>query len=181
MSEAGPSRKELCQSGLAPDRVPSQEEVADSGLAPRNNEGKVWGESGKGDGQGVPTQMGKEGAWLKSTSVQEEGGEGVLAPTGQLGLLPQPGMVHRDVLKQTGGENPKVKAKPALPIMTEKRGPAPPPLQLNAYYNHLSEGEPMDVDGVAWVPTHKRGGGRKKSLGEMEKSGREMTIRRWWR
>ena len=168
MSEAGLSREELGQSGLAPERGLSWEEVADSGLAPRNNKGKVGGESGKGDGQGVPTQMGKEGALPKSTSVQEEGGEGVLAPTGQLGPLPQPGTAYRDVPKQTGGENPKVKAKLALPIMTAKCGPAPPPLQLNTYYNHSLEGELMDVDRVAWVPMHKRGGEKKDTGGDGE-------------
>ena len=162
MSEAGLSKKELCQSGSAPERGLSQEEVADSGLALRGNEGKIGGESGKGDGQGVLTQMGKEGAWPKSTSVQKEGGEGVLAPTGQQGPLLKPGTAHRENedgdLKQTGGENLEVKAKLALHIMTAKHGPTPPPLWLNAYYNHLSEGESMDVDKVAWLPMCKRGG-----------------------
>ena len=80
-----------------------------SGLALKDSKGKVGGELGKGNGQGVPTQMGKEGARLKSTSVQEEGGEGVPAPTGQQGLLPKPGATHREnkdgVPKQTGGED----------------------------------------------------------------------------
>ena len=111
MSEAGPSREELPQSGSAPERGPSQEEVANPGLTLRGNEGKIGGELGKGDGQGVLTQMEKEGAWPKSALVQEEGGEGVPASTSQLGPLPQPGMVHREnndgVLKQTGVKTQK--------------------------------------------------------------------------
>ena len=141
--------------------------MANSGSAPRGNEGKIGGDSGKGDGQGVPIQMGQEGAWPKSTSVQEEQGEGVLAPTNQLGPLPKPGTAHREnkdsVLRQTGDENPKVKAKLALAIITAKHGPAPPPLWLNTYYNHSSEGEPMDVDEVAWPPMHKTGGEKKET------------------
>ena len=132
-----------------------------------------WGR--RGHGQSQLRFRRKEGAWPKLTLVQEEGGEGVLAPTGQLGPLPQPGTAHREnddgVPKQTGGENPKVKAKPALPIVTAKCGPAPPSLWLNAYYNHLSEGELMDVDKVAWAPTCKRGGGEKRDWARWRRVG----------
>ena len=62
--------------------------------------------------------------------------------------------------------------------LTGEQGPPPPPLLLNKNYNHLSEGEPMEVDEGAQPPKRKREG--RKTVGKMKTSGREMMMR-WWR
>ena len=137
-------------------------------------------------GEGGLTLTGEQGPVSKS--VQGEGGAGVLSPTRQQGSISKPRAAHREngegVPRKTGDKDPNALGKPALQVMMVKQGSLSPPLLLNKNYNHLSEGEPMEVDEGAQPPKHKRGGG-KKTVGKMKTSGREMMMRRrmtrWWR